>query len=222
MDQRSCSNRFQLGLTNERASFLPAFILIFLLLVPGSCARAEDEAARAPLPPPLPTASSQPGLSPIKAETDHPRPRPDQPNFSTPAIRVDRAKNRTSQGQTSQGKSGVAATAHRGSAPDNGRNASDERGNQAASRASRHLRRHTIASSAKPRRRASPTVHEAGRLSPPNEGSAPRIESAATGPLETPRAAIPYYLDPPADLPSYRYVPVYPYPWPPPAAAPFR
>lgn len=208
--------RIKLGSIMKRAPLFATVILLLLRSVPGSFALAQDEAARAPLPPPLPTAPPEPSPA-TKAESSGAGLRRDQPVSGQPTISLDRPEYQSSERST-----GVAATAHRRAAAGNGRTAPFQPSGHAAGKASRHSGRRAIASRGRPNPSEALAPHEAGHLSPPDDYSAPRIESAATAPATPLRSAIPYFREPPASTPAYSYVPVYPFPWPPPAAGPFR
>src|SRR5207245_8165218 len=92
----------------------------------------------------------------------------------------------------------------------------------AGKNAPRHPSHRALASGSEQRHSRPPAGRGVGSLSPPNDYSAPRIESAAIAPVGPPPAPIPYYPDYHVGRPGYHYGPVNPYPWPPPGPGHFR
>jgi hypothetical protein len=201
------------------AQLASMLILAVLLLAPGSPALADEgPEASAPLPPPLPGASSERGAPQPRAEEPSQEKPRDQPKSGSPGIRFHQ-----SNAQSPQGNSRIRpAKDHATRSPRKG-DANYQPGGRASNQATHRASRPALVSGGEQRRNRRRSMHEIGRLSPPaDEHIAAPFESADIASTQPPRAPIPYYPDYPAGPPGYGYIPGSTYPWPPQGPGFFR
>ena len=192
----------------SRTRLVLAITASFLLVGAGQESLAENEpAARAPLPPLLPSTVSKLRAPQAHGQASALAPKRSQTNADPSAVRVDRSTTRVLWHKHTS-----PATLHHGTFAAGAGGRADRPREVLVKKAPPHRSGHGVAYNGSPQRNRS----QAGHLSPPNEYPGSPSDSAAaasTGPLAGPVSR--YYSSP--GPPISDFGPGYsPYPWPPP------